>query len=199
MRQSVWHPSKLSHTSQHWSSSLKNAMNLRSMSWESKTARRCEQSQTVSVEADTRNFPPKRESCPLQTTPGCQACSLLPGRKQRWDPVSSGFQHEHVYGGYWFRRNIRSGRHFYSKDKGKNGVGGVQSPLTSGVTALRWVTRAGTDTMWMRNSRIRLSENCAASTGLDTNRSPHSGGLYCEPGTKEQSRQHPQIRSRYAS
>lgn len=31
--------------------------------------RRCEQSQTVKVEADTRNFLPKRESCHLQTTP----------------------------------------------------------------------------------------------------------------------------------
>ena len=56
MRQSVWHPSKLSHTSRHRSSSLKNAMNLRSMSWDSKTVRRCEQSQTVKVEADRRNY-----------------------------------------------------------------------------------------------------------------------------------------------
>lgn len=34
--------------------------------------------------------------------------------------------------------------------------------------------RAGTDTMWMRNGRIRLSENCAAITGLDTDISPYS-------------------------
>ena len=39
--------------------------------------------------------------------PGCQTCSPSPGRKQRWDPFSVGFQHEYVYGGYWFWRNIK--------------------------------------------------------------------------------------------
>lgn len=74
-----------------------------------------------------------------------------------------------------------------SKKKGKNGPGGnSQNPLTSGVTMLRWVTRAGTDMMWMRNGRIRLSENCAAITGLETDRSPYSDRFACEPGVEEQ-------------
>lgn len=40
--------------------------------------------------------------------------------------------------------------------------------------------------MWMRNGRIRLSENCAAITGLETDRSPYSDRFACEPGVEEQ-------------
>ena len=69
MRQSVWHPSRLSHTSRHRSSSLKNVMNLWSMSWDSKTVRRCKQLQMVKVEADKRNFPrsPRRKWTKMRT------------------------------------------------------------------------------------------------------------------------------------
>ena len=90
MRQSVWHPSKLSHTSQHRSSSLKNAMNLRSMSWDSKTVRRCEQSQSVKVEADRRNFPPEREPHHLQTTPWLPNMFSITREKTKMRPLFFG-------------------------------------------------------------------------------------------------------------
>lgn len=42
--------------------------------------------------------------------------------------------------------------------------------FTSGVKTLRWDTTAGTDMIWRRKERSRLSEKWAATTGLEHNR-----------------------------
>ena len=44
--------------------------------------------------------------------------------------------------------------------------GDVGHESTSGVSVLRWETTAGTDMMWMRKDLSKLSEKCAARTGL---------------------------------
>lgn len=81
IRQSVWHPSKLSHTSRHRSSFLKNVMNLRSMSWDSKTARRCKQVQTVRAGAEGGAAHQSANSTACRWTLGRPMCSRGPGRK----------------------------------------------------------------------------------------------------------------------
>lgn len=51
--------------------------------------------------------------------------------------------------------------------------------LTSGVRVLRCEMNAGTDMMWRRKDLSRLSEKCAATTGLKytrTKSSSHYGG-----------------------